>query len=151
MQVILKTLADNLLTLILSLVLLGGLMLTNMILGAIMSATIGEFDKSRFFRSVVKALLIVLSVCVYYCCLELMPMLLTKVGIDVPSDLVTTIEVLLIVVASFTKYAREIFQKLLTLFDVTKAEDKAAAPAVVVEDVEDIEHQMEAEHDTDKG
>lgn len=150
MQVILKTLADNLLTLILSLVLLGGLMLTNMILGAIMSATIGEFDKSRFFRSLVKALLIVLSVCVYYCCLELMPMLLTKVGIDVPSDLVTTIEVLLIVVASFTKYAREIFQKLLTLFDVTKAEDKVVVETVA-QDVEDIDHQAEAEHDTDKG
>lgn len=151
MQIILETLAENLLTLLLSLVLLGGLMLTNMILGAIMSATIGEFDKERFLRSVVKALLIVLSVCVYYCCLELMPMLLTEVGIDIPADLVTTIEVLLIVVASFTKYAREIFQKLLTLFDVTKAESKTVVETVVVEDVEDIEHQMEAEHDTDKG
>lgn len=149
MRVIYETLAENLIILLLSLFLLGGLMLTNMILGAVMSATIGEFDSSRFKRSVVKALLIVLSVCVYYCCLELMPMLLVKVGIDVPADLVTTIEVLMVVVASFTKYAREIFQKLLTLFDVTKAENKTVV--VPAENVEDIDHQAEAEDDTDKG
>ena len=149
MQVIFETLASNLITLLLSLVLLGGLMLTNMILGAIMSATIGEFDRSRFMRSVVKALLIVLSVCVYYCCLEIMPMLLVEVGIEVPEDLVTTIEILMIVVASFTKYAREIFKKLLTLFDVTKAEETIIVETV--SDVEDIEHQAEAEYDTDQG
>lgn len=149
MKVIYETLAENLIILLLSLFLLGGLMLTNMILGAVMSATVGEFDGSRFKRSVIKALLIVLSVCVYYCCLELMPMLLIKVGIDVPADLVTTIEVLMIVVASFTKYAREIFQKLLTLFDVTKAENKTAV--VPAENVEDGDHQAEAEDDTDKG
>lgn len=150
MKLILETLASNLLTLILSLVLLGSLMLTNMILGGIMSATVGEFDKARFFRSVIKALLIVLCVCVYYCCLELMPILLVKIGIDVPSDLVTTIEVLLVVVASFTKYAKEIFAKLMTLFGVN--EKTEAKEEIVMESVEDIDHAVGGDElDTDKG
>ena len=148
---ILQTLANNILILLASLVLLGGLMLTNMILGAVMSATVGEFDKARFGRSIIKALLILLSVCVYYACLELMPILLTYVGIDVPEDLITTIEVLLIIAASFTKYAKEIFNKLLTLFDVTRIE-KETIVEVKETDVEDIEHQVGAEDgDTDKG
>ena len=116
MAEIFETLAQNIIILLASLLLLGGLMVANMILGAIMSATVGEFDKARFCRSVVKALLILFAVCIYYACIELMPSLLARVGIDVPADLVTTIEVLLIIVASFTKYAREIFKKLLTVF-----------------------------------
>lgn len=146
---ILETLANHILILLASLILLGGLMLTNMILGAVMSASIGEFDKSRFQRSVIKALLILFATCIYYACLELMPILMTYVGIDIPEDLVTTIEILLIVVASFTKYAREIFTKLLTLFDVTKVE---TVVKVVEADVEDIDHQAGGEDgDTDKG
>lgn len=150
MAEIFETLAQNLMVLIASLVLLGGLMLTNMILGAVMSATVGEFDKARFLRSVVKALLILFAVCIYYACIELMPTLLIRVGIEIPSDLVTTIEVLLIVAASFTKYAREIFKKLLTLFDVTPAESKTPVEEeVVYTDVEDINHQMGVEEDKD--
>lgn len=152
MAEIFETLAQNIIILLASLLLLGGLMVANMILGAIMSATVGEFDKTRFLRSIVKALLILFAVCIYYACIELMPSLLSRVGIDVPADLVTTIEVLLIIVASFTKYAREIFKKLLTLFDVVKVEDNTAVETVVVEDVEDIDHQTGAENgDTDRG
>ena len=151
MAEILETLANHILILIASLCLLGGLMLTNMILGGVMSATIGEFDKARFGRSVIKALLILFAVCVYYACLELMPILMTYVGIEIPEDLVTTVEILLIVVASFTKYAKEIFSKLLTLFDVTKVE-KETVIEVRQSDVEDIDHQVGAEDgDTDKG
>lgn len=146
---ILEQLGAHILILIASLCLLGGLMVTNMVLGAVMSAAVGEFDKSRFKKSIVKALLICLAVCVYYVCLELMPILLGYVGINVPEDLVTTIEILLIVVASFTKYAKEIFNKLLTLFDVTKVEKETI---IITDDVEDIDHQVGAEYgDTDKG
>ncbi len=137
---ILETLANNILILLASLVLLGGLMLTNMVLGAIMSATVGEFDKERFWRSVVKAVLILFSVCIYYACLELMPILLTKVGIEIPQDLITTIEVLLIIVASFTKYAKEIFNKLLTLFDVTKVEKET-----IILTPEDLQEETQTE------
>ena len=146
---ILENLGNHILILLASLLLLGGLMLTNMILGGVMSASVGEFDKSRFTRSIIKLSLILFAVCVYYACLELMPILLQYVGIDVPEDLITTIEILLVVVASFTKYAREIFSKLLTLFDVTKVETRVQ---VVESDVEDIEHQVGGvDGDTDKG
>ena len=148
MAEIFKVLIDDLLILVASLTLLGGLMVTNMILGAVMSATVGEFDKPRFLRSVIKALLILFAVCIYYACLELMPYLLNKVGVDIPSDLVTTIEVLLVVVASFTKYAREIFKKLLTLFDVIKPESNNESDEEIdVVDVEDVNHQLGVEGD----
>lgn len=148
---ILETLANHLLILLASLLLLGGLMITNMILGAVMSATIGEFDKARFGRSIIKALLILFAVCIYYACLELMPILMQYVGIDIPEDLITTIEILFIIVASFTKYAKEIFSKLLTLFDVTKVE-KETVVEVVAPDVEDVDHQTGGKDgDTDKG
>lgn len=148
---ILETLANHILILLASLVLLGGLMVTNMILGAVMSATVGEFDRARFGRSIIKALLILFAVCIYYACLELMPILMTYIGIEIPEDLVTTIEILLIIVASFTKYAKEIFSKLLTLFDVTRVE-KETVVEVVESDVEDIDHQVGGENgDSDKG
>ena len=152
MSEILETLANHILILVASLCLLGGLMLTNMILGAIMSATIGEFDRARFGRSVVKALLILFSVCVYYACLELMPILMQQVGISIPEDLVTTIEILLIIVAAFTKYAKEIFSKLLTLFDAANVVEKVVVETKEV-DVEDIEHQVGGEEsgNSDKG
>lgn len=148
---ILETLANHILILVASLLLLGGLMLTNMILGGIMSATVGEFDKARFGRSIIKALLILFAVCVYYACLELMPILMAYVGIEIPEGLVTTIEILLIIVAAFTKYAKEIFSKLLTLFDVVRVEKETVVETVEA-DVEDIEHQVGGENgDPDKG
>lgn len=116
-----------------------------------MSATVGEFDKARFGRSIIKALLILFAVCVYYACLELMPILMAYVGIEIPEGLVTTIEILLIIVAAFTKYAKEIFSKLLTLFDVVRVEKETVVETVEA-DVEDIEHQVGGENgDPDKG
>lgn len=101
--------------------------ITNMVLGAVMSATVGEFDFKRFLKSIIKGILIALSMLVFVIVLNIIPLWLERINLINASplkDVINVIQVITILVVSITKYCKEIYDKLLTLFDVKEEEVK---------------------------
>jgi len=135
MQELIKQIAEilskieyDLATSTLALCLLMFAMFCNQILGAVMASTVGQFDIKRLGRSILKGLLIALAVLLFCIVLDVFPVLLERVNVttedSVVSVIVTVLEVLSILVIAITKYCKEIYQKLLTLFEVKEKEVK---------------------------
>ena len=102
---------NNLITTIYMLILLAIVMGINTILGVVIANTKVEFDKKKLFKGIVKALIILICVLLFCICIELVPMVLARVGIEVPGDLVTVLEIILVTLTAFTKYATDCFDK----------------------------------------
>lgn len=120
MQEIINYLSENIITLALLIGCLGAMMTLNIILGAVMASTSYQFDAKTFFKGVLKALLVALVMLVYCIILELTPLVLSRIDITLPSDLITYIQVVSIVLVAYKKYAKGIYDKLKVLLDVTE-------------------------------
>lgn len=102
---------NNLLTTTLMLTLLAIVRAIDIILGVIIANNKLEFDFKKFLKGIGKSLVILLCVLLFCICIELVPMVLARVGIQVPEDLVSVIEIILVTLTAFTKYATDCFDK----------------------------------------
>lgn len=91
--------------------LLAIVILINTILGVVLANTKLEFSWAKFWKGIGKAILILICVLSFCTCLELVPIVLARVGIEIPSDLVTVLEIILVTLTAFTKYASDCFEK----------------------------------------
>lgn len=125
---ILGKIETDLITASLAMVLLVFAMFCNQALGAVMARTgnTNTFDPKRLGRSFLKGLLICLSILIFCIVLDVFPVLLERVNIigenSVVSTVVTVLQVITILIISITKYCKEVYEKLLTLFEVTQDE-----------------------------
>ena len=135
MQELIKQIAEvlskieyDLLTASLAMILLVFAMFCNQVLGAVMARTGHEntFDPKRLFRSFLKGSLICLSILIFCVVLDVFPVLLERVNVigndSIVSTLMTVLEVLAILTIAIVKYCKEVYEKLLTLFEVNKDE-----------------------------
>ncbi len=102
---------NNLLTTMYMLILLAIVMGINTILGVMIANTKAEFDKKKLLKGIGKALIILICVLLFCTCIELVPMVLSRVGIQIPEELVTVIQIILFILTAFTKYAADCFDK----------------------------------------
>lgn len=123
MDLLKTTIANDMLTLSLLLVCLGSLMILNIILGGVMANEAGTFDKATFWRGVKKAILVFLVMVVFSLILEVTPIILARIEMQIPADLPTYMEVIAIVIVSYVKYAKGIVDKLKTLLGLTEADE----------------------------
>lgn len=125
---ILSTIEYDLATALLAMVLLAFAMFCNQVLGAVMARTGEEntFDYKRLLKSFLKGLLICLAIFIFCIVLDTFPILLQRVNVigkdSIVSTIVTVLEVISILVIAIMKYCKEIYEKLLTLFEVNKEE-----------------------------
>lgn len=123
---ILSTIEYDLATALLALCLLLFAMFCNQVLGAVMASTCGQFDIKRLGKSIIKGMLIAVAVFLFCIVLDVFPVLLERVDVtskdSIVSKIVTVLEVLSILVIAIMKYCKEIYEKLLTLFEVNKEE-----------------------------
>lgn len=135
MQELIKQIAEvlskieyDLITACLAMTLLVFFMFCNQILGAVMARTGKEntFDLKRLLRSFLKGFLICVAILIFCVGLDVFPVLLERVNIvgsdSVVSTIATVLEVLAILIITITKYIKEVYEKLLTLFEVKKDE-----------------------------
>ena len=83
----------------------------NTILGVIIANTKLEFSWKKFWKGIGKALVILLCVLAFCVCIELVPIVLARVNIEVPEDLITVLQIILVTLTAFTKYAKDCFEK----------------------------------------
>lgn len=137
MQELIKQITDilskieyDLLTACLAMTLLVFAMFCNQILGAVMARTGFEntFDIKRLLRSFLKGFLICNAILIFCIVLDVFPVLLERVNVigsdSIVSTIMTVLEVVAILVIAIVKYCKEVYEKLLTLFEVNIDEVK---------------------------
>ena len=106
----------DLVTLAMLMSLLGILILINTLLGSITAWQWGEWVTKKFWQGLLKNILIVACLFMFFLTIEIIPTVLARTGIIIPSDIVTVIEVFAMLVVSIKKYVLDIyatFKKLL--------------------------------------
>lgn len=122
MTEILEVLKTDVATLVMLIGSLGIMMLLNIVLGGVMASANYQWDTATFFKGILKAFLVALVMVVYCIVLEVFPLILSRLNIEIPNEMITFVQVVGIVVLSFTKYAKDIFDKLMTLLGVEEQE-----------------------------
>ena len=110
----------DLVTLAMLMSLLGILILINILLGSITAWQWGEWVTKKFWQGLLKNILIAACLFLFFMVLEIIPTVLSRVGIIIPSEIVTILEVFAMLVVSIKKYVLDIyatFKKLLGASD----------------------------------
>ena len=106
----------DLVTLAMLMSLLGILILINTLLGSITAWQWGEWVAKKFWQGLLKNILIAACLFMFFLTIEIIPTVLARTGIIIPSDIVTVLEVFAMLVVSIKKYVLDIyatFKKLL--------------------------------------
>ena len=110
----------DLVTLAMLMSLLGILILINTLLGSITAWQWGEWVTKKFWQGLLKNILIAVCLFMFFLTIEIIPTVLARTGIIIPSDIVTVLEVFAMLVVSIKKYVLDIyatFKKLLGASD----------------------------------
>lgn len=113
---------NNLITVACMLGILGLMIVINTVLGSILANKRNEFDIKKFFKGIVKAITIALCILLFCVTLELVPVVLSRVNIEIPSDLITVLEIVLTTLTAYKKYAVDCFDKFKKILDVKESE-----------------------------
>lgn len=113
---------NNLVTILYMMIMLGIVIVCNTTLGIVIANKKMEFDIKKMLKGIGKALLIVLCLLLFCITLELVPTILERVDIVVPNDIITVLEVLLIVLTAYKKYAKDCLDKFKTILGDEKNE-----------------------------
>ena len=99
----------DLVTLAMLMSLLGILILINTLLGSITAWQWGEWVTKKFWQGLLKNILIAACLFLFFMVLEIIPTVLSRAGIIIPSEIVTILEVFAMLVVSIKKYVLDIY------------------------------------------
>lgn len=102
---------NNIITVGYMLGILGIMILINTVLGAVIANKTNTFNKSKLFKGIGKAITIVICIMLFCITLELVPIVLARVGITIPNDLITVLEIISTTFTAYKKYALDCFEK----------------------------------------
>ena len=114
----------DLVTLAMLMSLLGILILINTLLGSITAWQWGEWVTKKFWQGLLKNILIAACLFLFFMVLEIIPTVLSRTGIIIPSEIVTILEVFAMLVVSIKKYVLDIYGTFKKLLSVTDEEVK---------------------------
>lgn len=113
---------NNLITVFYMLILLGIMIVINTTLGVVMANKKVNFKWSILFKGLGKSLIIALCILLFCLTLELVPVVLTRVGIKIPADLITVLEIVLTTLTAYKKYASDCFDKFKIILNIKESE-----------------------------
>lgn len=120
MSNIFSSMEYDLVTLAMLMSLLGILILINTLLGSITAWQWGKWVTKKFWQGLLKNILIAACLFMFFLTIEIIPTVLARTGIIIPSEIVTVLEVFAMLVVSIKKYVLDIyatFKKLLGTSD----------------------------------
>lgn len=113
---------NNLITTIYMLGLLAIVIIINTVLGVVIANKKIEFSWQKLFKGILKSLVITLCILLFCVSIELMPIVLLRVNIQIPDDLVTVLQIMLVTLTAYKKYATDCFEKFKTILNVKESE-----------------------------
>lgn len=102
---------DNLITVFYMLGILGIMIAVNTMLGVVIANKTQKFSRKKLFKGIGKAITIVVCTMLFCLTLELVPVVLKRVDINIPTDLITVLEIVLTTLTAYKKYAIDCFDK----------------------------------------
>lgn len=114
----------DLVTLAMLMSLLGILILINTLLGSITAWQWGEWVTKKFWQGLLKNILIAACLFLFFVVLEIIPSVLARTGIVIPTEIVTILEMFAMLVVSIKKYILDIYGTFKKLLNVTDEEVK---------------------------
>lgn len=112
----------DLVTLAMLMSILGILIVINTLLGSITAWQWGEWKTKKFWQGILRNLLIAICLFMFFVVLEIIPSVLSRTGIVIPSEIVTIIEVFAMLVVSIKKYVIDIYSSFKALLGVEDEE-----------------------------
>lgn len=113
---------NNLITIVMLLAVLGVLHITNTVLGAVKGSQESKFEWKKIGKGMLKAFLFCLCFISYCFCLEILPVILSRIDITVPSDLITFLEIVGITLTAYKKYALDCYTKIKDIMGINTEE-----------------------------
>lgn len=109
---------NNLLTTAMLLAVLGVLHITNTVLGAVIGSQETQFEWKKIGKGMLKAFLFCLSFLTYCFCLEVLPIILVRIDVAIPNDIITFLEIVGITLTAYKKYTLDCYAKLQIILGV---------------------------------
>lgn len=113
---------NNLITVLFMLGILAIMIVINTVLGSVIANKKQEFKKEKLIKGIAKAITIAICILLFCLTLELVPVILNRVGIEIPSDLITVLEIVLTTLTAYKKYAIDCFNKFKTILNIKESE-----------------------------
>ena len=113
---------NNLTTVFYMLLMLAIVVLCNIGLGTVLENKKHEFNLKKFLSGISKAILIAFCMLLFCVTLELVPEILSRIDINISNDLITLIEVVLITLTAYKKYALDCIEKFKKILGVDENE-----------------------------
>lgn len=111
---------NNLITVSLMLTLLGIVIVINTVLGTVFASKSNDFDWNKFKSGVSKAIIILICIIAFCFTLELLPIVLNRVGIVIPADIITIAEIIVTTLTAYKKYTLDCLDKFKTIIGTKK-------------------------------
>lgn len=124
MDLILKTIEEDAITISLLMAVVGVLMIINILLGIVLAGVFGieKWSWKKFWQGLVKLFVFVLCVYAYCIVLDMLPLIFERVKIAIPKDIITILQVMGVFVVMIVKYCKDVYQKILEITKVKKEE-----------------------------
>ena len=111
----------NLTTILYMILILGITVLINTVLGALIASTNKEFNFKKLFSGILKSAIVGLCLFLFALTLELLPLILSEVDIQIPDGIPTIIEIIVACLTAYKKYALDCFEKFKSILNGTEA------------------------------
>lgn len=124
MELVIKTIQEDAITISLLIAVVGVLMLINILLGTILAGVfkVEKWDWTKFWQGFIKLLVFVLCVEAYCVVLDIIPLIFERIKIAIPKDLVTAIQVIGVFVVLVIRYCKKVYNQILEIVEVKPKE-----------------------------
>lgn len=113
---------NNLITILYLIGLLAIAIIVNTTLGCVIANRRNKFSAKKLFKGIGKALIITICMLLFCLTLELIPMILMRIGIDIPNDIITVLEMAIMLFTSYKKYAVDCIDKFKTILKIEESD-----------------------------
>ena len=109
---------ENLFTCFLFLLILLILFFINTILGILIGTKTVGFNLKKLLYGILKGIIAGVCILAFFLCLEITPLILKRINIELPSDIVTFTEFIGICLTAYKKYLLDCFDKIKKIFEL---------------------------------
>lgn len=113
---------NNLETMLYMLILLAIVFLTNTVLGIVIANKKTEFNIKKLISGISKGIIITLCMLSFCITLEMIPEVLSRINIEVPNDLITVVEIVMMTLTAYKKYALDCVNKFKIILGIESGE-----------------------------
>ncbi len=108
---------DNFITTTLFLLVLSLLFIINTVLGILIGTKTEGFNLKKLLYGILKGIIAAICVIGFCFAIEITPVILKRIDIELPSDIITFVEFIGISTTAYKKYSLECFEKIKKIFN----------------------------------